>query len=113
MIDNKKELGKNIRKWRKLRCMTQEELAFNAKTTAPTISSYESGSAVPSFNTMIRISEALKISMFQLFVYDNKYLNIDDTELQYILIDKFKNINFEKRRLIFAIIDTIMDLSDN
>ncbi len=104
---NKKEFGKNLRKWRKLKIITQDELAFQAETTAPTISSYESGSAVPSFNTMLRLAEALEISPVQLFAYDNEHLKVEDRELQYILVEKFKNISFEKRKLIFAIIDAI------
>lgn len=104
---NKKEFGKNLRKWRKLRNITQDELAFQADTTSPTISSYESGSAIPSFNTMLRLTEALEISPAQLFAYDSEHLKIEDHELQYILVEKFKNIPFEKRKLIFAIIDAI------
>lgn len=108
MINNKKEFGKNLRKWRKARGITQEELAFKAETSAPTISSYESGSAVPSFNTMMRLANALEVSPVHLFAYDSKYLTVQDKELQYILVEKFKNIPYEKRKLIFTIIDAIM-----
>ncbi len=108
MINHKKEFGKNLKKWRNLRGITQEKLAEKASTTAPTISSYESGSAVPSFNTMLRLAEALKISPVQLFAYDNKNLNIDDKELQYILVEKFKNIPFTKRKMIYNVIDALM-----
>ncbi len=109
MINNKKEFGKNLRKWRKLRKITQEELGFIANTTSPTISSYESGCAVPSFNTMIKLAQALKIAPVQLFSYDSEYLTIEDKELQYILVEKFKNIPFKKRQLIFNIIDAIVE----
>ena len=108
MINNKKEFGKNLRKWRKAKNVTQEELAFLSQTTAPTISSYECGCAIPSFNTMMKLAQALKIAPVQLFAYDNEYLNVEDKELQYILVEKFKNIPFSKRKMIFAIIDTIM-----
>ena len=107
MINNKKEFGKNLRKWRKTKNVTQEELAFLSQTTAPTISSYECGCAVPSFNTMMRLADALKIAPVQLFAFDNKNLTIEDKELQYILVEKFKNIPFAKRKMIFAIIDAI------
>jgi len=108
MVNNKKEFGKNLRKWRKIKNITQEELAFLSKTTAPTISSYECGCAIPSFNTMMRLAQALEIAPVQLFAYDSEKLSIEDKELQYILVEKFKNIPFSKRKMIFAIIDSIM-----
>lgn len=98
----------NLRKWRKAKNVTQEELTFLSQTTAPTISSYECGCAIPSFNTMIRLADALKIAPVQLFAFNNENLTIEDKELQYILVEKFKNIPFAKRKMIFAIIDTII-----
>lgn len=108
MVNDKKEFGKNLRKWRKLRGITQEQLAFDSGTTAQTISAYECGAAIPGFNTLTKLTNSLDISLAQLFAYDSSYLTIDDKELQYILVEKFKNIPFEKRELIFRIIDAVM-----
>lgn len=107
MTDDRRELGKNIRKWRKERGFSQEELAFLANTTAKTISTYESGNTVPGFNTLLKLAKALEVPLVKLFAYDETYLTIDDKELQYIIVEKFKNIPYKKRCLIYSIIDTI------
>lgn len=113
MFNDKKEFGKNLRKWRKLRGITQEQLAFDSGTTAQTISAYECGATIPGFNTLLKLTNSLKISLAQLFAYDSSFLTIEDKELQYVLVEKFKNIPYEKRELIFTIIDAIMSKETN
>lgn len=113
MVDVRKEFGKNLRKWRKERNLSQEDLAFRAETTAKTISTYESGNSVPGFNTILKLANALNITLAQLFVYDDKCLTIDNKELQYVLVEKFKNLPYEKRHLIYTIIDAIAQDNQN
>lgn len=108
MIDDKKEFGKNLRKWRKARAITQEKLAEIADTTTQTISSYECGGAVPGFNTIVKLANALDVSLGQLFNYDKACLTIDDIELQYVLVEKFRDIPYDKRVLIYRLIDAVM-----
>lgn len=108
MHNYKKELGKSLRKWRLANGVTQEQLAFDANVATQTISAYECGNTTPSINTLFKMVNALKISFAQLFAFDNEYLTIEDKELQYILVEKFKDIPHDKRRMIFKIIDAII-----
>jgi len=52
-------IGKNIKKLRKLRELTQQELAKTAGLRLATISDIELGKANFQFNTLVRIATAL------------------------------------------------------
>ena len=51
--------GKNIRYFRMLRNMTQDELAEKLAVTRQTISNYENGKSQPDFETLTKLSEIL------------------------------------------------------
>ena len=69
----KQELGKNIKKYRKLNNMTQEKLAEIIDVEINSISSIETGKFFPSPENMIKISNALKISLSDLFCFKAEY----------------------------------------
>lgn len=69
----KQELGKNIKKYRKLNNMTQEKLAEIIDVEINSISSIETGKFFPSPENMIKISNALKISLSDLFCFKEEY----------------------------------------
>jgi len=58
-----KHIGQNIEKLRKLRSMTQAELADSAAIRAATLSDIEAGKADFRLNTLVRIASALKCSL--------------------------------------------------
>lgn len=60
------EIGNNIRKYRKLKGLTQKELALSIGLTAPTITKYENNSLKPDIQTLIKISTTLGITLQQL-----------------------------------------------
>lgn len=60
-MDN--ELRNRIRKHRKTRKLTQEQLAELCSVTPPTISRWENGSLTPSHEHKLLLSEALKIDL--------------------------------------------------
>jgi len=64
IIDN---IGRNIRKYRKLKGLTIVELSYLAKVEAKQISRLELGQNDPTASTLSFISEALKIDITQLF----------------------------------------------
>lgn len=68
-------IGKNIRKIRISKKLTQTEFAelFDLKRTA--VGSYEEGRAEPKIETMVKISEYFKISLDQLLKQE---LSIND-----------------------------------
>ena len=69
----KQELGKNIKKYRKLNNMTQEKLAEIIDVEINSISSIETGKFFPSPENMIKISNALNISLPDLFCFKDEY----------------------------------------
>jgi len=54
-------LGKNVRKYRKLRGLTQEQLALDAEMERSYVSDLERGTRNPSVKAVARLAEALNI----------------------------------------------------
>ncbi|GLV24491.1 helix-turn-helix domain-containing protein [Sphingobium sp. TomTYG45] len=54
-------LGKNVRHYRKLRGMTQEELAHSADMKRTYVSDLERGTRNPSVRALGRLADALKV----------------------------------------------------
>ncbi len=60
-------LGERIRKIRKDRGLTQEELAELCSVVPPTVSRWEHGSLIPNSEHRIKIANALKIELNDLY----------------------------------------------
>ena len=69
----KKELGKNIQKFRKLNKITQEKLAEKINVEINSISSIETGKYFPSPDNIVKIAEALNVSIKDLFNFKEDY----------------------------------------
>lgn len=54
-------LGKNVRRYRKLKDMTQEQLALEADMERSYVSDLERGQRNPSVRALGRLAEALKV----------------------------------------------------
>ena len=65
----KKELGKNIQKYRKLNKITQEKLAEIIGVEINSISSIETGKYFPSPENLIKIANALNTNISNLFYF--------------------------------------------
>ena len=65
----KKELGKNIQKYRKLNKITQEKLAEMIGVEINSISSIETGKYFPSPENLVKISNALNTNLSNLFFF--------------------------------------------
>jgi repressor LexA len=72
MKDVTKYIGAQIKKYRKMRNMTQKELGMKIGVKHNTISSYESGINEPEQNTLFAIADALGISINDLFPKTNE-----------------------------------------
>ncbi|MDO5437821.1 MAG: helix-turn-helix transcriptional regulator [bacterium] len=68
----KRELGSNIRKYRKLNNITQEKLAELIGVEINSISSIETGRYFPTPENLVKISNALQISLSELFNFQNE-----------------------------------------
>jgi len=104
MVDFKKEFGKKVRAYRKEKNMNQEMFAERASISPQTLSGIETGSHFPSYPVLTRIIDALKTHPAKLFAYDDEVWNINDKELQFILVEAFKNLDFEKRKIVLKIV---------
>nr|WP_293993663.1 helix-turn-helix transcriptional regulator [uncultured Fusobacterium sp.] len=69
MVEINLEIGKNIRKFRKLRKLTIEELGNIINKSKATISKYEKGEIALDIETLYKISEALNVNIEQLLCY--------------------------------------------
>jgi transcriptional regulator with XRE-family HTH domain len=58
--------GKNVRKYRRQRGLTQEQLAFEAEIDLTYVGGIERGKRNPSLSVMARIAEALSINLIKL-----------------------------------------------
>lgn len=65
--DVTKYVGAQIKKYRKRKKMTQKELGFKIGVKHNTISGYESGTSEPEQNMLFAISDALEVSINDLF----------------------------------------------
>jgi transcriptional regulator with XRE-family HTH domain len=67
MRDWRATLGKNVRKYRQQRKLTQEQLAFEAEIDLTYVGKIERGRRNPSLLVMARIADALGVPLMKLF----------------------------------------------
>ncbi len=112
MDDLKSIIGHNIKFYRKNLGLNQEKLAELIDIAPPSLSSLETGQSFPSYNTIIALIDKLNIRPYQLFLSDDESLKIEDTEIQALFTEKLKHLDFEKRKMIFTIIEALADKKD-
>ncbi len=101
-------IGKNIRKYRLMKKLRQEDLAEKAGLTANYIGMVERGEKIPSLETFIKILNTLGISADMVLsdVLDNGY-----TIKNSMLNDKLEKLAPEDRNRIYEVIDTMIKQS--
>lgn len=87
----KKELGKNIQKFRKFNKLTQEKLAELVNVEINSISSIETGKYFPSPDNIVKIASALNVSVADLFSFKEDYSCDDYLKEIYARINLVKN----------------------
>lgn len=106
-MELKKELGKNIQRYRKLNRITQEKLAELIGVEINSISSIETGKYFPSPDNLVKIAQALNVEISTLFCFKEEFLCEDyikeiSNNIQLLRTDKSKLIainNFIKELL--------------
>ena len=101
-------IGKNIRKYRLIKKLRQEDLAEKAGLTANYIGMVERGEKIPSLETFIKILNTLGISADMVLsdVLDNGY-----TVKNSMLNEKLEKLAPEDRNRIYEVIDTMIKQS--
>ncbi len=70
MSEHQKAFGKNVRRLRLLRSMTQEKLADRSNLSLQHIGAIERGTGNPTLLSMERIALALRVSIEELFAFE-------------------------------------------
>ena len=98
-------IGKNIRKFREIKKLRQEDLAEKTDLTTNYIGMIERGEKIPSLETFINILNSLGVSadMVLADVLDNGYTVKDS-----LLNEKLEKLVPEDRNRIYEVIDTMM-----
>ena len=71
MLDIEKQFGVNLKKYRKAKKLSQEELAEMLNIARNTLSKLERGKSFVSAAMLSKICEALKAEAYELFLFDN------------------------------------------
>lgn len=74
---NKKDFGENIKKFRKIKGLSQENLAMAIGKTPATVARYEAGEITPNAEQIYMICNELEIYEYQLFNSTKKINNTD------------------------------------
>lgn len=98
-------IGKNIRKFREIKKLRQEDLAEKTDLTTNYIGMIERGEKIPSLETFINIlnSSGVSADMVLSDVLDNGY-KVKDS----LLNEKLEKLVPEDRNRIYEVIDTMM-----
>lgn len=98
-------IGKNIRKFREIKKLRQEDLAEKTDLTTNYIGMIERGEKIPSLETFINILNSLGVSVDMVLsdVLDNGYTVKDS-----LLNEKLEKLVPEDRNRIYEVIDTMM-----
>ncbi|WP_294771840.1 helix-turn-helix transcriptional regulator [uncultured Eubacterium sp.] len=101
-------IGNNIRKYRLMKKLRQEDLAEKAGLTANYIGMVERGEKIPSLETFIKILNTLGVSADMVLsdVLDNGY-----TVKNSMLNEKLEKLAPEDRNRIYEVIDTMIKQS--
>ena len=98
-------IGKNIRKFREIKKLRQDDLAEKTDLTTNYIGMIERGEKIPSLETFINILNSLGVSADMVLsdVLDNGY-KVKDS----LLNEKLEKLVPEDRNRIYEVIDTMM-----
>lgn len=98
-------IDKNIRKFREIKKLRQEDLAEKTDLTTNYIGMIERGEKIPSLETFINILNSLGVSADMVLsdVLDNGYTVKDS-----LLNEKLEKLVPEDRNRIYEVIDTMM-----
>lgn len=98
-------IGKNIRKFREIKKLRQEDLAEKTDLTTNYLGMIERGEKIPSLETFINILNSLGVSADMVLsdVLDNGYTVKDS-----LLNEKLEKLVPEDRNRIYEVIDTMM-----
>lgn len=96
MTDIRALLGKKIKETRKKQGFTQEKLAYAANIEIASLSNIENGKNYPNHDTLRRIAEALKVKVYELFIFE--YFESSNILIEE-MVEKMKNDEILTRKM--------------
>ena len=94
----------NIKKLRKAHGLTQKELADKVDVTESMISQYESGKKFPSYETLLKLGEALECQVSDI-LDDRKSFDFTFSALEKDLILKYRSLDETSRKVVNAVME--------
>ncbi len=104
-----KQIGINIRKFRLLNDLSQENLALSAGIYPAYLGRLERGEKCPTVDTLLKISDALNVSISDLLSFDNTKDALD-SEIIHRIERAVINIPLEKRKEAVSILEDIANI---
>ena len=101
-------IGKNVRKYRLMKKLRQEDLAEKAGLTTNYIVMVERGEKIPSLETFIKILNALGVSADMVL---SEVLDTGYTVKNSMLNEKLEKLTPEDRDRIYEVLDTLIKQS--
>lgn len=100
----KKQLGAVIRQFRVRRGLSQGQLSQAVGISASQISNIERGDALPSLETLFRISRALETDLVEIFRFDSKRFSANSVAADSRVIKFFNALPPEDRQLAIDVL---------
>lgn len=89
------ELGEVIRKHRKMKELTQEEMARYLGVTAPAVNKWENGNAMPDITLLLPIARLLDVSLDELLSFRKELTTEEIRELVQEAEQKFSELSYD------------------
>ena len=103
-MDVKRMIGARIAEIRSQKSMTQEHLAGEMGISSKYLSSIERGKENPTMNTLITLSEALKVDLGEIF----RFVQIEDaSKRKSMVLSLIKNADDDQLRLAFNVLSAL------
>ena len=106
-MDLKKEVGKNIKKIRKERKITQEILAESIGIETISLSKIETGKSYPTSDNLGKIANILDVEPYEFFIFENTK-KISDLKREITIL--VNNIQNDRKKLV-KILNIVKGLS--
>jgi len=107
--DLMKMVGEGIRHFRKLRGLSQEELASKAEVHETYIGKLERSEKVCSVVVLVRITSALDLSMVEFFSYIQPVSGEKSESILTEIVDRLRSRSENEQKRILKVIDAMLD----
>jgi transcriptional regulator with XRE-family HTH domain len=104
-----KIIGQRIKNYRKEQGLTQEELAEKSGLHSTYIGKVERNEKGITIETLIKITDALGITVEELFRYLQPNKQNQDEDIMYQIVNKLQSKSVEQQKKILSLIDVVLD----